>query len=189
QGPELRQEWAAAWKERSGLLRQQRELRLEAPFAGRVVRREEGLEPGQWASRQRRLLILADEARWVVRGYVTAAERERLTTQSTGRFYPDDPWDAPLPVHLERVDESAVARWERHELAADQGGDRRVRSGGGGGVEPVEPLYPVVLTLPTPLQRPARVLRGQVVLSGRTAAPLGQGVRDMAAAFMDELLR
>jgi len=172
----LLEELASARTEQQGYQTNRARLELVAPFAGVVVGLADGLRPGRWTDSQTVLAELVDPRTCVVEAYVGEADIESMTAGLAGRFHPDDPTLAALPVTVERVNTYAEAELHAPELASLYRGPLPVRRDDKGALVPDNAIYRIVLTPAGPAACPTREQRGFV--------SLGLGWHSLAATLL-----
>ncbi|MEO5363121.1 MAG: HlyD family efflux transporter periplasmic adaptor subunit, partial [Magnetococcus sp. DMHC-8] len=125
--PVLQQELTAAHAERQALLDEQNRLRIEAPFAGRVVDVAGDVRTGDWLARDEALLTVIGGTHPLVKGYVTEEDQARIAVGARGLFYPGQPAAEPLAGQVLRIDQTPTRHLPLPYLASTQGGTVPVR--------------------------------------------------------------
>ncbi|MBF0399491.1 MAG: HlyD family efflux transporter periplasmic adaptor subunit [Magnetococcales bacterium] len=164
QEPVLQQDLATALTTEQALRDEEKKLHIHAPFAGQVVDLARDLRPGDWVAKDEPLLTVIGGTQPLVKGYVAAADRERIQVGDRGLFYPDLPQTPPLPGRVVRMDQTPTRVLASPYLASVQGGTIPVRTQKDG-KQVVEGSYyrlDLELEQPFPLQQVTRgILRLQ----------------------------
>ncbi len=164
--------------EARGLAETRRRLEVRAPFAGRLTDLAPGLREGLWVSPDRPLARLVDPRRGRVRAYAAGPDLPRLEVGARGRFLPEDPGRAAIPVVVEAVERVGLRRLEASYLSSREGGPIETEPGPRGEAVPRQTLYRVLLrpldSEGAPAAAPERVLRGSVSLEAEARSPLAR---------------
>lgn len=185
-----RSEWAvigrqldAERQKAASLEAQRRDLVLRAPVAGVVRELDPGFAPGVWVGVRTPVARIVGPARAEIRGYVAEADLRRIAPGATGRFVPEDPMLAPVPVTLASVGPTAVEEIELAPLASTHEGPvrtvqdgRRLKAG--------EAVY--AATLEADGAAPPALVRGTVVLSGRPESFVARVARQVVGVLIRE---
>lgn len=171
--------------ERSGLLDQERRLRLTAPFAGTVVELRPGLEPGLWLDASAPVAALADPSSCRVEAYAEEGQLARLRPGAPARFYPDDPGLPALNAILREVEPSAARRLDDPYFHADRGGPVAIRRDDKGRPVPAAAVFRLRLEAEAGSRCPMR-LRGHVVIEAPSDSLAGRLWRWGAAGLRAE---
>lgn len=199
--PVVQDEMQALARRRSELLRQQAQLRLVAPFDGRVADLAEPLGPGEWLPAGEWLGTLTGGQGVLVEAYVAEADLQRVQAGDAARFLPED---LSRPSLVLRV-VSVAATASRHlggapELASTLGGPvAAVRAPRGQAAvdatahgqewQPEQALYRVTLAPAPepPVEGPwPQVLRGHVLIDGQAQSPLLAAARRALSLLVRE---
>ncbi len=118
----LETELAALHQRRDGLLRQQAELDMKAPFAGRIVEIADALHAGRWLSSRESVLVIKAADGAILRGYLDERDVWRVKAGVRAVFVPDEFSLPRVAVDLTSIAQSASATLDQFELAASHGG-------------------------------------------------------------------
>lgn len=159
---------ARAREKVTAIARQQDQLILRAPFAGRIVDIDPEISGGLWLDRKRQLARLVASTHARVKGFVRDIDIGRITTGAAALFIPDDPTAAHrrlvvigiAPASDGRLGEPILA--DRHGgsiLSGEEHGELRTRHGW------------FEITFECPDQPPAQLLRGVALVDATAASP------------------
>ncbi|MBF0416439.1 MAG: HlyD family efflux transporter periplasmic adaptor subunit [Magnetococcales bacterium] len=115
-------ELGSALGEREGLLQQQEQLRVVAPFTGVVRTLAEGLDNGVWVDREQPLLAVMHPEPLRVEAWVDETDINRLNRETRAKFIPADLGLPSLPLRIEQIDYQAVEWLKDPTLASTFGG-------------------------------------------------------------------
>lgn len=173
----LEQELAEQLARLRGLRDRTERLTVRAPADGRLVDVIPGLSPGRWLSPRERLGRLLGEGEEEARliAYVSGDDLSRLEAGAQGRFLPEDPARAALPVRVVGIEATAVGALDSLALASIHGGPLAVREDPATGrLVPDRALYRVLLEPTEPLDAPRQVLRGTARIEAEAISPLAR---------------
>jgi putative peptide zinc metalloprotease protein len=91
----------------AGLEEERAELLVTAPVAGRIVQMASGLHVERWVTKDTLLAIVTSQSDWIVRGYATQTDIERVEPGAIGRFIPDDLTQPSIEVRLNELPTTA----------------------------------------------------------------------------------
>ncbi|SMF72548.1 putative peptide zinc metalloprotease protein [Tistlia consotensis] len=187
----LESQLASQLTEARGLSETRERLAIRAPFAGRLVDLPPGLREGLWVAPNQPIGRLVDPSIGRVRAYATGPDLPRLQVGATGRFLPEDPGEAAIPVVVESVETVGVRSLEGGYLSQQQGGPIETETDARGRVVPSHTLYRVLLRPLADGQgrgagAPDRVLRGSVSLQAEATSPLARLWRNAVAVVIRE---
>lgn len=153
------------------------QLRVAAPFSGRIADLPRGLQVGRWLSRGEPLATLVDTSRVQIEAFVTEGDPVPLPAGTEGTFYPDDLAQSPQSAVLERVETASLGVLARPQVASIYGGAVPVRVDGQGRLVPIDGLYRAVFRVKDDRAPSAidRELRGVVKVPTAPRSWLGQG--------------
>ena len=118
----LQQTLSTMHTQRQTLLKELKQLRITAPFSGKVVDLADDLIPGTWVAKNQRLLTLIDDDRPLVSAYVAEADLERIPENAMGTFYPEHLDALPQTGRLLRMDHTTTRHLSEPYLASIHGG-------------------------------------------------------------------
>ena len=186
---ELRVELTGEWEQLerlaedlAGLLREQANLKISAPFAGRVVDLPEWLTPESWVMAKEPLAALVGGAD-LVQVFIPEHARERIHPGASGWFYPAGRGRDPLRLRVESVESQATRDIAWPELASPYGGPLGAHRSSGDRLEPDQSVYRVVCRVEG--EAPNQFLVGQASLA---AEPMSL-VSDIWRRFLGLLVR
>lgn len=118
----LEQELDAAQAKVAGLEKELEQLRVRAPFDGKIVDLDRGAKAGVWVSDQRRIatLISAEDLR--ISGYVSEHDVTRIKVDATARFIPEDPAIPAIDARIAQISDFTTRSLGRGYLSASNGG-------------------------------------------------------------------
>lgn len=174
----------------AGLRREQAELHMVAPVAGRIVEIDPSLQKGRWMQRRDLVALVAAEGRYVVRGYVSEDHVARLDTSQSARFIPEDLNQPSLPVRLDRVAAVGAAAMDLIELSSHYGGGvparAQTRPGEGREQLPAAGQFLVSGEVDGDAIEPGRIVRGTLLATGRPESLVARGWRRLLNVLVRE---
>lgn len=102
----------------AGLLREQGELQVRAPFDGKIVDLNPEMRNGRWVGPREEIAVLIGESGVVARGYVAEEDVARIKIATTGIFIPEEPMRSRVDVRVEQIGSGGVAEIEIADLAS-----------------------------------------------------------------------
>jgi putative peptide zinc metalloprotease protein len=171
EGSALKERWAAAEAEVSGLTAQIDQLQVRAPFAGRVVYVNESLVPDAWIATHELLMHVAGLQGAKGEAFVVEADLKRLRGERTAVFVAEVAEHKRLTCRLGEIDRVNLAALDSPYVASNYGGPVRVEVNPSGLRVPAEPLFRARLTNCDSLTAPAQELRGTVHLLSAAVSP------------------
>ncbi|WP_448188735.1 HlyD family efflux transporter periplasmic adaptor subunit [Azospirillum sp. sgz301742] len=158
-------ELEAAQAEAAALDMEIARLDVTAPAEGVVVDMADPLATGEWLRESTRLATLIDPASSVIEAYIPEEDLYRVEVGTTGRFLTDAGRSWVTATVMSIATASSRVLPEPY-LASVHGGNVPVHQGRDHTLIPEAPVYRVLLRPDAPLQAPARVERGTVLLDG-----------------------
>lgn len=116
-------------------------LTLRAPFDGRVIDLDPGLQPGRWIDRRLELGRLVSDQGQDLRAYVPETEAWRLQAGRSARFIPDHPESPAVDARLVEIGSLASEQIELIALSSLFGGPIATREDVSMGLRPVQAQY------------------------------------------------
>ena len=168
------------------LLEQVDQLRVIAPFRGRVTDRSPELMPGDWLPTGTRLASIVDEDDIQVIAYLPENQLSRIETGMTARFYPENPEYGIRDVVVSEIEYMGTPEFDSLYLASTFGGDVAVRENNQGDMLTVESQYKVRLRLTDEHAAVNQVVRGTVIVDGNSVSLFSQIKRRFVAVFIRE---
>ncbi|CAK0745094.1 putative peptide zinc metalloprotease protein [Azospirillaceae bacterium] len=162
----------------TGLRARQEKLLIRAPLSGEVIDLPPELHSGLWVKPDQALGRVINRARATLRGYLDAADHDRIQSGASGRFIPEDPTRPTLDVIVNSIERINAATLDVPALASTQGGPIPVQPTPGASnatLIPVQAIYraalsPVDSTFPTPEQTTFGVIR----INAEAASPISR---------------
>ncbi len=105
-----------------GLKQELAELKIVAPFDGRIVQIDPDLTPGRWVSPRDQIAVISGGTSTVAKGYVAESDVWRIAERTKALFVPDHPMRGSIPVVVSQIAASGAARIEIADLASTNGG-------------------------------------------------------------------
>jgi putative peptide zinc metalloprotease protein len=186
EGSALKERWAAARAEVSGLEDQLAQLEVRAPFGSRVVYVNEGLVPGAWVASHEELLHVAGLRGARGEAFVGEADVSRLRKNRNAVFVAELAEQRHVNCQLGDIDRVNVTGLDSPYLASHFGGPIRVQQSASGLWVPSEPIFRARLTGCEMVMAPAQELRGTVHLLGAAVSPAQMVFRRVAALLQRE---
>jgi putative peptide zinc metalloprotease protein len=175
---------ASLQKQREGLDRLDQQLVLTASIDGIISDFAPGLSPGRWVARGDALMLLRGPARATVAGYAAEADLARIEPGAVGRFIPELPMAAAIPVTLRTLAPESAAALDIAELAEPNGGPIVVDSTAT--LAPHTPRYRAGFAVSASVAAPAMRMRGTVHVEGRAESFLAAMVRQVLKVLVRE---
>ncbi|CAK0743261.1 putative peptide zinc metalloprotease protein [uncultured Gammaproteobacteria bacterium] len=188
----LQQQLATLISTEAGLIARQERLVLRAPFDGVITDLPPDLRPGLWLKPDQPLGRVVNRERATVRGYLAAADLERIRPGARGRFIPEDPVRPGFEVKVIAIEQVNAAVLDLPMLASTQGGPIAVQpapapSAQQGALVPTSAVYRVTLTLvDLTTQAPEQIIPGTALIEAGTISPLARLWRFAASVFIRE---
>ena len=160
QGKVLNRRWEGTAAELTGLRDERGQLSLGAPFAGKVVFRNDNIMPGSWVAAKEKLYTIADMSRSRVETYVGEKDLGRIAKGAHARFIPDILEFGAMDCTVAGIDRVNVPFLEDHSLASLYGGPIPAQLDRQNEPIPIAPLFRVRLDNCAPPRVPPLRLRG-----------------------------
>lgn len=179
----LDEDAASLAAKRAGLLAQRQQLTVRAPVSGRVLELNITLHPDRWMGRKEAIAVLGSPDNWVVRGYVTASQAQRLATETQGVFFaPESRYGAIDVVHVVLAPTGSVTI-EQPMLTLQNGGSISVELDRDKRLKPLDMQLAITGRLRATPGIGKHAVRGSVVMNG-TAESIAARFFKRAAALM-----
>ncbi|MGL4496416.1 MAG: biotin/lipoyl-binding protein [Beijerinckiaceae bacterium] len=143
----LQQDIARLEEKLAGLRRVQEMLVMRAAFAGIVHDVMPDLHSNLWAARGDELAAVTADQGYQVRGYLSEDLLSALSVHSRGRFVPDAPLNAALPIEIRSIAPGGTPAVELPHLRSTYGGAIAVHEDKERGAVPIEAQYQVVMAV------------------------------------------
>ena len=174
--PALEQQLATLMSTEAGLLAQKEKLVIRAPFAGTISDLAPELGRGLWVKPDQPLGRVINYLTAAFRGYLAAADFDRIKPGAAGRFLPEDPARAAIDVTVSSIEQVNASVLDAPMLASTQGGPIAVQPTAPGGsqniVVPASAIYRVTLMPSVPTAAPQQVVPGTVLVEADAVSPL-----------------
>jgi len=174
--PALHEQLATLMSAETGLLAQTEKLVIRAPYDGNVTDLAPELGLGLWVKPDQPLGRVVNFQRVTFRGYLAAADLDRLRVGATGRFLPEDPARAAIDVVVTGIERVNAATLDVPMLASTQNGPIAVQPTAAGAAQnalvPATPVYRIALAPAVPMPAPAQVIPGTVLVEAEAVSPL-----------------
>ncbi|MBF0357362.1 MAG: biotin/lipoyl-binding protein [Magnetococcales bacterium] len=147
----MQKEMATLLTKKAGLDAQKARLRVTAPFAAIVTDIKTGLHPGRWLASTETLITLAASGPPQVHGYISPAQRKRVSTVGTATFQTNDTSQPQIEVKLSTADPIGVPFLDHAYFSTTFGGPIPTWSDKQGRLIPISPIYRLTLETVEPL--------------------------------------
>ncbi|WP_207281840.1 HlyD family efflux transporter periplasmic adaptor subunit [Pseudomonas sp. FW300-N2F2] len=183
--PVVRHELSVA-RQRLAVLRQQQvQLKIVAPFSGKLIDIASPLVEGQWLPAGEWLATVTGPQGVQVEAFVSEQELTRLTLGATAWFYPEDLSLPAVALTLDDIAQTAQRTLSAApELASDYQGGIAARLDADRVAVPEQAIYRLLLSAEG--ASPPLVLRGTVRIEGSARSPLLQAWRNVLAILIRE---
>ncbi|MEM6811120.1 MAG: biotin/lipoyl-binding protein [Pseudomonadota bacterium] len=111
-----------AEKELEGFLKIKDQLRVRAPFSGRVQKLNPHIKVGQHVKTSLELSTISNDENKILSGYIREKDIEKVTDLKDGKFYPEYAPFKDFEVTLNSVDETSSPELYWQEISSQQGG-------------------------------------------------------------------
>lgn len=101
-----------------GLLQEQKDLVVRAPFDGRIVDLNPELSIGRWISPRELIAVVAGGEGLVARGYVAESDLARITEGASAVFIPDHPSRSRVDLRVVKIATAGATQIEIADLAS-----------------------------------------------------------------------
>ena len=182
----LSSEERALDRELTGLWAHRAALTLRAPSSGTMVDVSRDLTPGRSVTETHRLARLAGGDGAKLAGLLRERDAVRVKGSAVGRFIPDDPALASVPVRLTDISVIAASRFDEPLLAQPNGGPVPAMRDEAGAWKPVGSHYRVRLAATETLAPVRQVRRGVAILEAERRSLAGRFLRRVAAILIRE---
>jgi len=179
-------EYEAALATYRGLVDQAARLQVKAPIAGKVVDLSEGLRAREWLAPNERLMAVMEPGRATVEAYLAEADLDRVAVGTRAVFHPESNWLEAMPARVTRIERANARVLAEPYLASRFGGAIPVRETRAGDLVPETAVYRITLEPDVAAAAPLRILRGEVVLSGRAESLASRTWRRILAVAVRE---
>ncbi|MEI8395451.1 MAG: HlyD family efflux transporter periplasmic adaptor subunit [Rhodospirillaceae bacterium] len=173
--PALQEQMATLLSDEAGLKARQDNLIVRAPFDGIVTDLAPELGRGLWVKPDQPLGRVVNRDRAAFRGYLAAADLDRVKLGATGRFLPEDPARPSTGVVVTGIERVNAAILDIPMLASTQGGPVAVQPVGQGASQgaliPIAPVYRVALVPAEPTPAPEQVIPGIALVEAGAVSP------------------
>ncbi len=170
----------------AGLEKEREELRIRAPFDGKIVELDPALHPGRWVSPREQLALLAADDGVVAKGYVSESDLWRIAPGSVGTFVPEQPLRQSMPVRIEQVAASGAAQIEIAQLASVHSGRIAVATDEKQRLVPTTAQYLVHMSAAAAPHAQELCVRGVVLAEGKAQSLLARVWRQTLKVLMRE---
>lgn len=171
-----------------GLEQERNELIVRAPIAGRVLELDPGLNAGRWISPKEMMVLIGDQSRQVLRGYVSESDLWRIEPGTRGRFVAEEIERPPFDVSISEIAVGSSAQLEIPDLASTHQGRIKATPDSAGRLAPASAQYlvrlaPAADTAVAPYEISAR---GVAVVDGKAESLLAKIWRQSLKVVMRE---
>ena len=153
----------------AGLALQQQKLVVKAPIAGRIVYLWRGLRRGTTLAADQEAALIVAKASPTIKGYVHAADLQRLSAAGSGKFVPDSLSGRNFTVRLSKVDIASVGQLAAPYQASLFNGQIAVRPDSKGDFIPDGAIYEARFTGSDMVDVPY-FQRGTILAKGRPSS-------------------
>ncbi len=185
---QLEQERATLIARREALAAERAELTIRAPVDGVIREFDTTLAAGRQLSTRDEIALITQDARHVVRGYVTADDSVRLTSGGAGVFIPDHAGGASVPVRLASVAPTGTRNIDIPVLASVHGGKIETwPQGRAGELTPVHASHAVHFDVmePQAAQQP-QTIRGVIMVEAKADSLAARAFRQILRVMVRE---
>ena len=169
----------------AGLEREQRELKLVAPFDGRIADLNPELHPDRWVSPRDQIAVVAG-GDVIAKGYVAEADVGRLTLGASGKFIPEHPSRSSFAIRIERIATGGATQIEIPDLASVNTGRIGVNLDEKRRLIPATAQYLVTLSAIGNAFENDLSVRGVVLAQGRAESLMYRGWRKALGILVRE---
>lgn len=171
----------------AGLERERGELRITAPFDGRVVDLNPDLVVGRWVGARDALAVVASpQERLVAKGYLSEDDLWRLDKGAKGIFIPEHAHRAARPVEIRSIAAASARFIDIAELASTHSGRIAVAEDEKGRLAPTSAHYLVHMSVPADGGSNDLSFRGLVIAEGQPESLLARLWRQVLQVVMRE---
>ncbi len=159
-----------------GLEKERAELKIVAPFDGRVVDLNPDLHPGRWISPRDQIAVVAVDAPIVARGYVAESDLWRVAEGAVGVLIPEQPQRRSLRVRIDQIATAGTSQVEIADLASTNSGRIAVNPDEKRRLVPATAQYMVNMSVLETSYMNDVSFRGVVLADGRAENSIGSRV-------------
>ncbi len=167
-----------------GLLKQEADLTIKAPFDGQIRDLERTLHQGEWINTTLQIATLVAPSKQIVRGYVAETNLWRLSEGNVGKFIPDDPARSSFKVKLRSIAAIGTTKLEDDYLSSSYGGQIAVEKKEEEGNHTVKGQYRLIMQAED-VDLPV-TLRGSVHISGQSESMAKAIARQVVSVLIRE---
>lgn len=182
----LMREFSSLQTKLQGLKREEAELEIRAPQAGRILELNPGLHEGRAIGQNEMIALIGSNAEFTARGYVTETDLNRLRTGKTGRLIPENFMRNTYSVTIRDISLRGSQSIDIADLASVNGGTIAVQPDQQHRFVPVSAVYAITLSIDGQPDAPERRFRGVAQVQGE-AQSFAAGVwRQIAKVLIRE---
>jgi putative peptide zinc metalloprotease protein len=149
-----------------GLRKEERELTVLAPFAGRVLELNRELSVGRTIGPKEMIALVGTDDEFVARGYVTESDLDRLQSGASGTLIPENFLRAASRVTIRNVSLKGAQSIDIPDLVSINGGRIAVQQSQQHRFVPVAAVYAVTLSVDRLQKSPDQRYRGIAQVRG-----------------------
>jgi len=169
-----------------GLKERRLKLRIRAPIDGVVLDMVSGLKTGVWIPERKLLALVADRSSLIIEGYLQEEHLAYVHPQDTALFFMENSGEAPIKCTVSAIDITGARSLEEPYLASLYGGAIAVRTPAANEMIIEQSLYRIILATEDDVKRSAQVMRGSVVINGRSQSLLKRAWMQIVTVLIRE---
>jgi len=184
----LKQQIASAKAQLQAQLDLQQQLQIIAPHDGQVVYLNPVINSHPWINSNIKLAKIIQPKQLKVRAYIAETQLQRLNSQSSGYFYPENDASQRIPVQLNYINTTPSQYLDNPYLSSLYEGDIASQENIKGQIQVKNTLYELLLT-PTnnPTIKLTRIIRGSLIIEAKGESYFSQILRQIQQVFQREL--
>ena len=174
-GPALRDQWAAAKAELTGLVALREQLEVRSGLSGRVMTVSPGLQPGVWVRQGEPLVQVVADGAIKIDAYVVNADMPRIQLGDAASFMPEDWRLSAVNCQVASLDRVALPHLDHAFLGSPHGGSLPASVDAQGMTVPLHAVFRVRLDRCDQAATPGLQEKPGVVAIGSTGRSLVGG--------------
>jgi putative peptide zinc metalloprotease protein len=170
-----------------GLYEKQNQFTIRAPINGVIYDMEESLHEGRWVNPSLALATIVQPDQPAITGIVTEADLERIKTQTSAKFIPDNPQLDSIWAYVQDIELANIKTLDIPVLASTYGGKVPVQFNDKQQLVPDKSVYRVRLTVsPVEDVRVENIERGVAHIEGKSESFLKRMYKIMISVLIRE---
>jgi putative peptide zinc metalloprotease protein len=182
----LMREFSSQQAKLQGLRKEEAELEIRAPLAGRILELSPGLHEGRAIGQNEMIALIGSNTTFLARGYVSESDLNRLRTGETGRLIPENFMRKSYGITIRDISLRGSQSIDISDLASVNGGIVAVQPDQQRRLVPVSAVYAITLSIDDEAEAPERRFRGIAQVQGEAESFVAGVWRQIAKVLIRE---